>query len=208
MGKTYDKYIQSNSRFDRKIPSSWQEKKIGRIFDFVSDKNHPEEELLSVFLNKGVVSYSSTSQMQVHKPSEDLSNYQLVKVGDFVLNNQQAWRGSVGVSRYSGIISPAYYILRAREDFNSSYLNYAVRDKAVVDQFVLASKGVGSIQRQIYVPYLKEVYLQIPPKPEQDQIAQYLDWKTTEIDKFIQQKRKQIKTLEEYKLTQIDEPIL
>lgn len=205
MGKTYDKYIQSNSRFDRKIPSSWQEKKIGRIFDFVSDKNHPEEELLSVFLNKGVVSYSSTSQMQVHKPSEDLSNYQLVKVGDFVLNNQQAWRGSVGVSRYSGIISPAYYILRAREDFNSSYLNYAVRDKAVVDQFVLASKGVGSIQRQIYVPYLKEVYLQIPPKPEQDQIAQYLDWKTTEIDKFIQQKRKQIKTLEEYKLTQIDE---
>lgn len=32
-------------------------------------------------------------------PGNVMSNYQIVRVGDFVLNNQQAWRGSVGVSR-------------------------------------------------------------------------------------------------------------
>ena len=207
MVKTYSEYKKSSSPFNRQIPLSWDEDKVGRIFDFVNEKNHPSEELLSVFLNKGVVKYSSTSQSQVHKPSEDLSNYQLVKPGDFALNNQQAWRGSVGVSNYRGIISPAYYVLRARKDFNYDFLNYAVRDRAIVDQFVIASKGVGSIQRQIYVPYLKEVILQIPPKDEQDQIVRYLDWKTSEIDRFVHQKKKQIKKLEEYKFTKIDELI-
>lgn len=207
MLKGYGKYKISNSYFGVKIPYEWDERKILHLFDFVSDKNHVKEELLSVYLNKGVVKYSSTSQMQVHKPSEDLSNYQLVKRGDFVLNNQQAWRGSVGVSKFRGIISPAYYILRPRKDINSVFLNYIVRDCTVVNQFVVASKGVGSIQRQIYLPYLKNIMIPIPPRPEQDKIVQFLDWKTSEMNRFIHQKKKQIKLLEELKRNIIDDLI-
>lgn len=204
MLKGYGKYKISNSYFGIKIPYEWDESKILHLFDIVSDKNHGNEELLSVYLNKGVVKYSSTSQMQVHKPSEDLSNYQLVKPGDFVLNNQQAWRGSVGVSKFRGIISPAYYILRPRKDINSAFLNYIVRDCTIVNQFVVASKGVGSIQRQIYLPYLKNIMIPIPKRPEQDKIVQFLDWKTSEMNHFIHQKKKQIKLLEELKLTKIN----
>lgn len=203
----YKEYKSSSSAFDRKIPKHWDEYKISWLFDFRNDKNHPNEELLSVYLDRGVVSYSSTSQKQVHKPSEDLSNYQLVMPGDFVLNNQQAWRGSVGVSQYRGIISPAYYVLKPRRDINPCFLNYAGRDKAVVDQFVIASKGVGSIQRQIYIPYLKNAVIQIPPKTEQDQIVRYLDWKVSAMNHFVHEKKKQIKKLEELKIAKIDELI-
>lgn len=201
----YKEYKSSSSAFDRKIPKHWDEYKISWLFDFRNDKNHPNEELLSVYLDRGVVSYSSTSQKQVHKPSEDLSNYQLVMPGDFVLNNQQAWRGSVGVSQYRGIISPAYYVLKPRRDINPCFLNYAGRDKAVVDQFVIASKGVGSIQRQIYIPYLKNVVIQVPPKTEQDQIVRYLDWKVSEMNHFIHEKKKQIKHFEELKKAKISQ---
>jgi type I restriction enzyme, S subunit len=204
MLKPYCEYKLSSSAFERKIPSHWNEYKMSWLFDFRNDKNHVDEELLSVYLDKGVVSYTSTTQKQVHKPSEDLSNYQLVLPGDFVLNNQQAWRGSVGISKYRGIISPAYYVLKPRIGINSDFLNYAGRDKAVVDQFVIASKGVGSIQRQIYIPYLKNVVIQVPPKSEQDQIVRYLDWKVSEMNRFIHEKKKQIKLLEELKYTQID----
>lgn len=203
----YEEYRLSSSVFDREIPAHWDEYKLSWLFDFRNDKNHIDEELLSVYLDRGVVSYSSTTQKQVHKPSEDLSNYQLVMPGDFVLNNQQAWRGSVGVSKYKGIISPAYYVLKPRIEINPNFLNYAGRDKAVVDQFVVASKGVGSIQRQIYIPYLKNVVIQIPPKEEQDQIVRYLDWKVSEMNHFIHEKKKQIKKLEELKITKIDEII-
>ena len=201
----YKEYKSSSSAFDRKIPKHWDEYKISWLFDFRNDKNHVEEELLSVYLDRGVVSYSSTSQKQVHKPSEDLSNYQLVMPGDFVLNNQQAWRGSVGVSKYRGIISPAYYVLKPRIDINHYFLNYAGRDKAVVDQFVIASKGVGSIQRQIYIPYLKNVVIQVPPKEEQDQIVRYLDWKVSEMNHFIHEKKKQIRHLEELRKIKISQ---
>lgn len=195
----YKEYKSSSSAFDRKIPKHWDEYKISWLFDFRNDKNHPNEELLSVYLDRGVVSYSSTSQKQVHKPSEDLSNYQLVMPGDFVLNNQQAWRGSVGVSQYRGIISPAYYVLKPRRDINPCFLNYAGRDKAVVDQFVIASKGVGSIQRQIYIPYLKNAVIQVPPKTEQDQIVRYLDWKVSEMNHMIHGMKSQIRLLKEYR---------
>lgn len=201
----YKEYKSSSSAFDRKIPKHWDEYKISWLFDFRNDKKHVEEELLSVYLDRGVVSYSSTSQKQVHKPSEDLSNYQLVMPGDFVLNNQQAWRGSVGVSKYRGIISPAYYVLKPRIDINHYFLNYAGRDKAVVDQFVIASKGVGSIQRQIYIPYLKNVVIQVPPKEEQDQIVRYLDWKVSEMNHFIHEKKKQIRHLEELRKVKISQ---
>lgn len=150
----YEKYKKSISPFLEEIPFHWKETYLSHAYSLSSDTGHTEEQLLSVFLDKGVVSYSSTDQKQVHKPSEDMSKYQLVNPGDFVINNQQAWRGSVGISRYKGIVSPAYYIWRPRKDNNPYYMNYLFRDHYIIDQFVLASKGVGSIQRQVYVPYI------------------------------------------------------
>jgi len=196
---SYSEYKPSISQFPRSVPAQWEEVRLSWVYQIKSDQNHINEELLSVFLDKGVVSYSSTSQKQVHKPSEDLSKYQLVEPDDFVLNNQQAWRGSVGISNYRGIISPAYYVLTPRRDFNSAFMNYMVRDKEVVDQFVLSSKGVGSIQRQICVPYLKRTVLAIPPRPEQDQIVRFLDWKTSEMAHFIKEKKREIRRLHELK---------
>ena len=158
-------------------------------------------------MDKGVVSYSSTDQKQVHKPSEDMSKYQLVNPGDFVINNQQAWRGSVGISRYKGIVSPAYYIWRPRKDNNPYYMNYLFRDHYIIDQFVLASKGVGSIQRQVYVPYMKRIILSIPPREEQNQIVRYLDWQVSKINKLIHGYQRQIKLLEERRQTVIDRAV-
>ena len=203
----YEKYKKSISPFLEEIPFHWKETYLSHAYSLSSDTGHTEEQLLSVFLDKGVVSYSSTDQKQVHKPSEDMSKYQLVNPGDFVINNQQAWRGSVGISRYKGIVSPAYYIWRPREDNNPYYMNYLFRDHYIIDQFVLASKGVGSIQRQVYVPYMKRIILSIPPREEQNQIVRYLDWQVSKINKLIHGYQRQIKLLEERRQTIIDRAV-
>ena len=203
----YEKYKKSISPFLEEIPFHWKETYLSHAYSLSSDTGHTEEQLLSVFLDKGVVSYSSTDQKQVHKPSEDMSKYQLVNPGDFVINNQQAWRGSVGISRYKGIVSPAYYIWRPRKDNNPYYMNYLFRDHYIIDQFVLASKGVGSIQRQVYVPYMKRIILSIPPREEQNQIVRYLDWQVSKINKLIHGYQRQIKLLEERRQTVIDRAV-
>lgn len=84
------------------------------------------EGLLSVYLDRGVIPYSEGGGL-VHKPSESLEKYQLVEPGDLVLNNQQAWRGSLGVSEYRGIVSPAYLIFELDSSkINPAFGNYVL----------------------------------------------------------------------------------
>lgn len=207
MLKPYQNYKSSDSKFLKKIPSSWENHRFSSILGEKCIQNNSNEELLSVYLNQGVVSYKDTSQKQVHKPSEDLSKYKLVECGDVVLNNQQAWRGSVGVSTYRGIVSPAYIVLTMKIKINPTYLNYLIRDKSVVDQFVISSKGVGSIQRNLFLPYLKNIAITLPPLEEQNQIVRYLDWQTSRVDKLIEGKKKQIELFKEQKQAVINKAV-
>ena len=62
------------------IPADWEIKRLKAILILRNEKNSGNRELLSVYLDKGVISYSDSNGMQVHKPSQDLSNYQNVYV--------------------------------------------------------------------------------------------------------------------------------
>lgn len=181
------------------IPSDWEIKKLKTILTLRSEKNSGGRELLSVYLDRGVISYSDSTGMQVHKPSQDLSNYQNVYVGDFVLNNQQAWRGSVGVSKYDGIISPAYFVYRIAECCYPEYMNYLFRDSSMVQQYETSSRGVGTIQRNIFAPRLMNCLTVLPPLNEQKRIANHLNRACAEIGSLTSDIQSQIDTLEQYK---------
>lgn len=189
------------------IPYNWDVTKLKDILTLRSEKNSGDRELLSVYLDRGVIQYSDSSGMQVHKPSKDLSGYQNVYVGDFVLNNQQAWRGSVGVSRYNGIISPAYFVYKISSNCNSSYMNYLLRDMSMYQQYETASRGVGTIQRNIFAPWLLNCAVILPPVDEQRRIAAFLDAKCSKIDALSADIQAQIGALEQYKQSVITETV-
>jgi type I restriction enzyme S subunit len=151
-----------------------------------------------VFLDRGVIPYGEGGG-QVHAPSLDLSSYQVVQVGDFVLNNQQAWRGSVGVSRFDGIISPAYIVLEIASCLDSRFANFLMRSRVMVDQFVAASKGVGDIQRQVFWPFLRMVQVPIPKIEEQKAIVKYLEERTAALSHSISRLNMEIELLTEYR---------
>ena len=195
----FPKFIDSEIQLSLAIPSGWAIVKFKVICEHKSEVNSGDRELLSVYLDRGVIRYSDSTNMQVHKPSESLDKYQNVDIGDFVMNNQQAWRGSVGVSKYRGIISPAYHIFSLSKACNPNYMNYLFRDNFMVQQYEFCSRGVGSIQRNIYVPWLKNCLVLLPPIDEQKSIAEYLDKKCAEIDACIEEKKQQISVLETYK---------
>jgi len=96
--KPYPSYKDSGVPWLGDVPEHWEVVRLWQTSRVRSEKNRPELGLLSVFLGRGVIPYGEGGG-QVHKPSLDLNGYQVVYPGDLVLNNQQAWRGSVGVSR-------------------------------------------------------------------------------------------------------------
>ena len=51
---------------------------------------------------------------------------------------------------------------------------------------------------------MRNIYIPIPPKDEQDQIVRYLDWKISQINRLINGYQKQIKLLSERRQTIID----
>lgn len=184
------------------VPSHWSVVDFWTVASEVSITGVTHESLLSVYLDRGVIPYSEGGGL-VHKPSESLEDYQLVQPGYFVMNNQQAWRGSVGVSRHRGIVSPAYLVFKLSPSLDPDFANYQFRDKGFVDQMMLSSQGVGDIQRQIKWPLLRKAKVLVPPIKEQQAIVTYLNQATSRIDALIAKTNRSIELLREHRIALI-----
>ena len=200
--KRYSSYKSTGIQWLPEIPSHWEVLRFGSLFKRKPAINKPEEELLSVFLDRGVIK-ASDSDKRTHQASEDLSKYQLVEPSDFVMNNQQAWRGSVGVSDYTGIISPAYHIFPMPSCYDYHYANYLLRERVMVNLFDISSKGVGSIQRTLNFNWLNNGKCLLPPIEEQKKIVAFLDKQITLIESCKCQRERELQTLNELKQAEI-----
>jgi type I restriction enzyme S subunit len=189
----------SGDPFTGRVPKNWQATQLNSCSHVVSKLGIPGSELLSVFLNHGVVKFSDMEEKRANATSLDLTNYQQVEPGDLVLNNQQAWRGSVGVSKLSGIVSPAYVVVKLDETWDLDFANYFFRAPHMVAHYVVASKGVGSIQRIIDWNEMKHVKVFRPDKTEQKQIADQLGLACKRFDSLETACRKQIALLQEFR---------
>jgi type I restriction enzyme, S subunit len=197
--KPYPEYKESGLPWLGQVPGHWDVSPLAGLARLKSVVNQSERQLLSVYLQRGVVRFADVAEKRTNATSEDLSKYQAVDPGDFVLNNQQAWRGSVGVSNYSGIVSPAYLVLALSKRYSAPYANLLFRDQSMVSQYLACSKGVGTIQRNLYWPHLKRAGVVVPPPVEQAAIVRFLDWANGRLERAIRAKRKVIALLNEQK---------
>lgn len=181
------------------VPEHWDVLPLCAIARPRKQTNQPHRELLSVYLGRGVIPFSAVEEKRTNPTSEDLSKYQVVEPGDFVLNNQQAWRGSVGVSRYQGIVSPAYLVLRLDGRLLVEFADRLLSGRAMVAQYLVSSKGVGSIQRNLYWPHLRRVAVLVPPAVEQAAIARYLNEATASLTTTIEREGHEIDLLREFR---------
>ena len=90
-GKRYDAYKDSGVEWLGEIPEHWEVLPLFALTKLKSVINQVNLELLSVYLDLGVIRFSDVVAKRTNVTSLDLSKYQLVEPGDFVLNNQQAW---------------------------------------------------------------------------------------------------------------------
>lgn len=188
------------------IPKNWEVKPLNSITQTISVKNHPDKEILSLYRDYGVIIKSSRSDNH-NKAGSDLSKYKLVSVGDLVINKMKAWQGSVGISKYQGIISPAYIICKVDSSINSSYLNYLLRCNFYKHQYGRLSYGVRTDQWDIRYDDFKKLPVLIPQIAVQNDIVNFLDFKLEKVVRFIKKKKQLIELLIEQKEAIINQAV-
>ena len=169
-------------------------------------KNPGDQIVLSLYRELGIIPKDSRDDNH-NVTSEDTSKYKHVRPGDFVINKMKAWQGSVAVSDYEGIVSPAYYVYNFLDDvFHKRYFHYLLRG-CYKDEFMRLSGGIRVGQWDLPSEALDNVLVLIPPVQEQESISQYLDGLCAEIDILIADVQTQIDTLEQYKRSVITETV-
>ena len=187
------------------IPLHWKADKLKFHLRQRGIKNQIDKQVLSLYREHGVVPKDSRNDNH-NVTSEDVSDYRYVRVGDFVVNKMKAWQGSVAVSDYEGIVSPAYFVYEFLDDLiNKRYFHYLMRNKTYATEFRRLSGGIREGQWDLPSESLNNTLILIPPREEQRAIAEYLDEKCTKIEKIIADKKMQIETLEAYKKSVIYE---
>ena len=189
------------------IPAHWNTINLRQILHPVSVKNHPELPLLSVVRERGVIIRDVDDKEANHNyVPDDLSGYKMVKKGQFAMNKMKAWQGSYGVSDYTGIVSPAYFIFDIDFD-NLKYFHYAIRSKVYVNFFAQASDGIRVGQWDLQMDKMKEIPFIVPPADEQIQIVEYIESALPKYDDAICVLREEIRGLEELKTKLISDVV-
>jgi len=181
------------------VPAHWEVKSLRTILTRVTKRNRPDLPLLSVVREKGVIRRESMSDDENHNfVPDDLSNYKVVRAGQFAMNKMKAWQGSYGVSTLDGIVSPAYFVFDVW-GVGGAFFHTAIRSGAYVPALAQSSDGVRIGQWDLSEAGMRELKFALPPSAEQVSIVRFLDHADRRIRRYIRAKQKLIKLLEELK---------
>jgi type I restriction enzyme, S subunit len=199
--KPYPAYKDSGVPWLGQVPEHWEVVPHGALFNEVKERDHPNEQMLSVTITQGVVKQRTLLDGTSKKDSsnQDKSAYKLVCSGDIAYNKMRAWQGAVGASGLRGIVSPAYVVVRLRGENNPRYFHHLFRTPAFAKEAERWSYGITSDMWSLRPEHFKMIYGCLPPLPEQATIVRFLDHADWRIRRYVRAKQKLIKLLEEQK---------
>lgn len=201
------------------LPERWREERLNDIAELRTsnvDKKSDEGEANVKLCNYVNVYYhdkitSDLSFMEATATEAQIERFSL-KSGDVVITKDSESPNDIGIpSLVAKTISQlvcGYHltIFRPIETLLvGGYLFYALASRLSAYQFYLAANGVTRFG--LTYQGTKNVRIALPPVPEQQQIAAFLDWKTGQIDALIAKKKELIERLKEKRLAVITQAV-
>ena len=158
------------------IPEHWEVKPGLAYFDETDVRSTSgKEELLSVSHLTGVTPRSEKNITMFM--AEDYSGSKVCEIGDIAVNTMWAWMAALGVSKYSGLVSPSYNTFRQKQPwrFNSNYLDSLLRSDPYRGHYLVRSCGITTSRLRLYPhPFLRIKFL-CPPLGEQERIVSHIE---------------------------------
>lgn len=194
------------------VPNNWKLKKGKYLFKQHNNRGNLKcLQLLSPSQKFGVIPQTLLEELttqNVVKVSEkaNLNDFKTVHVGDFCIS-LRSFQGGFEYSRYEGVVSPAYQIFSAIGDnLCDGYYRYLFKDKSFIDKMNSYTMTLRD-GKNIAFDDFGNTYIPVPPKSEQEKIANFLDSKCSEIDAISADIQKEIEILEQYKRSVITEAV-
>jgi len=210
---TYPSYKDSGVEWIGDIPSGWDLVKVKNLFTFskgsgISKKDIEKEgssncilygELFTRFKNFNVIpdDFSKTNLKD-----------KIVSNGNELLIPGSTTTTSVDLCncktlKHSGVqLGGDIIILKPRKsDIKNEFYSYYITTVTKPD-FEMNGRGVTI--HHIYPKQIREIYTPVPPLQEQQQISDYLDYKTSKIDTLIEKNQQKIELLKEQRISLIN----
>ena len=182
------------------VPEHWSITKIKWMFEIVKRiYGIGGRAILSITQNGIKIKNIDENEGQM---AESYEKYQIVNINDFAMNSMDLLTGWVDYSKYEGVTSPDYRVFRFRNDKiqNHKYYNYLFQLCYTSRVFYRLGQGVSNLGRwRLQTEQFLNMYLPQPSTDEQQQIANYLDNKTEQINTLKSDITKQIENLKNYR---------
>lgn len=186
-------------------PKEWNKFTIGQLFEQVRKKNTGMIETNLLSLSYGRIKKRDINSGDGLLP-ESFEGYNIIETDDIVLrmtdlqNDKKSLRQ--GISEERGIITSAYITIRATKKVSSRFVYYQLFGFDVNKGYY----GMGSgVRQSVNWNDVKKLPLMLPSFELQNQIADYLDEKISQIDTLITEKENVISEYENYKKSMIYE---
>lgn len=186
------------------IPEDWKVIKIGSIFACRNEKVS-DSDFTPLSVSKDGVVY----QMKNVAKSDAGDNRKLVLKNDFVINSRSDRKQSCGVSTLDGSVSLINIVLYEVTNgvIFSGYTKFVMKNYGFAEEFYRWGHGIVADLWTTGWQEMKNIGLPIPSFSEQQQIAAYLDKKCALVERLIENQRRQIEKLKEYKQSVITETV-
>lgn len=196
----------SGSTWFGKIPASWDANKLKYTFTIRKRIVGEDGHTVLAITQKGVKPKDMSNGNGQF--AESYANYQIVNPGDFAMNHMDLLTGWVDISKYEGVTSPDYRVFTLDDTTRNcpGYYLYMMQMCYSNRIFYSMGQGVSGMGRwRLPADMFNNFIIACPPVEEQQEIAEYLDKKCSEIDSLIASKEKFIIELESYKKSLIYE---
>ena len=149
----------------------WEQRKLGEIFEEYSEKNHEELPALMIIQGCGTIRRDESERSLLYDKA-NLSNYKMVKEGDFIVH-LRSFEGGLEMATNIGIISPAYHTFHGENTDSRFYYSY-FRSKKFID--IDLKPHVYGIRdgRSIDVEGMKTVKIPFTSYEEQKAIGMFI----------------------------------
>lgn len=152
---------------------SWQMMRFDKIFKDFCKKNCPRGRLLSATQENGVIPRDMLSG-KVMSPEGSLDGYKLIEAGDFVIS-LRSFQGGLEYSKYRGILSPAYTVLKNIIDIDKDFYRHFFKSYKFIEKYLSISVIGIRDGKQISYSDLSSVKIPYPPLEEQEKIGKILN---------------------------------
>ena len=162
----------------------WKMTRADQLFDDIAKRSQLNEQLLSVTQDRGVIPRTMLVG-RVTMPSGDVNSFKLVEPDNFVIS-LRSFQGGLEHSAYRGLVSPAYTVLEAdTAKVHAPYFRQYFKSADFLHRLSVAVVGIRDGKQISYTDF-KSIKLPLPPSPEQEAIATFLDLADSEIGLAVQ----------------------